>query len=113
MRVTLLNPFRVFEGREAEFLHLWDQTGAIFAAQPGFVSARLVRAAARQPPGQRAPYTHVNVAVWRSAQDYEAALRDPELRRLAARYAEVCTFAPALYETLRDLHGSPESAHQR
>lgn len=103
MTVVLINPFSVFEGREAEFLSLWDQTQAIFAAKPGYVSARLVRALAEQPPGERAPFTHVNVAYWDSAAAYAAALTDPDLRRLGGRYLKVCTFNPALYEVVRDV----------
>lgn len=103
MPVLLINPFRVFDGREAEFLELWDLTSAIFAASPGYRSARLARALDSQPPGQRAPFTHVNVAEWETAEAYAAALRGPELRRLAGRYREVCTFDPALYEVVRDV----------
>lgn len=100
--ILLINPFRVFNGREAEFLELWDQTGAIFRRSDGYISARLCKAAATQPPGQRAPFTHINVAEWDSAELYSKALADPDIRRLGKAYAEVCTFDPALYEIIRD-----------
>lgn len=102
--VLLVNPFRVFEGKEAEFLALWDQTSAIFKAKPGFVSAKLLRAHPSQAPGQTPPFTHLNVAEWDSPEAYAEALKDPELRRLGGRYAQVCTFDPALYQALRTLH---------
>ena len=100
--ILLINPFRVFEGDEAEFLDLWDRTGAIFRRADGYIGARLCRAAQDQPPGQIAPFTHVNVAEWQSAQHYRNALADPAIRRLAGAYAKVCTFDPALYEVVRE-----------
>ena len=103
MTVILINPFTVYMGKEAEFLSLWDQTGAIFRGAPGFISARLCAALDQQPPGQTAPFTHVNVAEWSSAQAYAAALTDPDLRRLAGRYQRVCTFDPALYQIIREI----------
>lgn len=102
--VLLVNPFRVFEGKEAEFLALWDQTSAIFKGKPGFISAKLLRALPEQPPGETAPFTHVNVAEWESPEAYADALSDPELRKLGGRYLQVCTFDPALYQALRTLH---------
>lgn len=102
--VLLVNPFRVFDGKEDEFLTLWDQTSAIFRAKPGFISAKLLRAAAKQAPGQEPPFTHVNVAEWESPEAYAEALMDPQLRALGGRYLQVCTFDPALYEAMRTLH---------
>lgn len=100
--ILLINPFRVFDGRDDEFLELWDQTGAIFRRSEGYVSTRLCKALANQPPGQSAPFTHVNVAEWQSAEFYEAALSNPDIRILGKAYAKVCTFNPALYEVIRD-----------
>lgn len=99
--VLLINPFTVFDGREAAFLELWDQTEAIFRAAPGYGSARLCRALGDQPSGRPAPFTHVNVAEWESAEAYRAALANPALRRLGGRYPAVSTFNPALYEIIR------------
>ncbi|MEM7665829.1 MAG: antibiotic biosynthesis monooxygenase [Pseudomonadota bacterium] len=100
--ILLINPFRVFDGRETEFLDLWDQTGAIFRRSEGYISARLCKASREQPPGQRAPFTHINVAEWESTELYSEALANPEVRRLGKAYAKVCTFDPALYEIVRD-----------
>lgn len=105
--VILFNPFRVFEGREVEFLDLWDQTGSIFRRSKGYISARLCKALAEQPPGQSAPFTHVNVAEWESMALYRDALKNPDIRKLGAAYAKVCTFNPALYEIIRDQQPLP------
>jgi heme-degrading monooxygenase HmoA len=100
MSVLLINPFVVFDGREDAFLALFDQTLAIFRTHPGFISTRLAKALAQQPPGERAGFTHVNIAEWDSADAYAEALRDPAIKRFGPRYAEVCTFQPALYSVI-------------
>ncbi|VVT24873.1 hypothetical protein [Rhizobium sp. EC-SD404] len=100
--ILLINPFRIFESREDEVLDLWDQTGDIFRRSKGYISARLYKAARDQPPGQTAPFTHINIADWESAELYAKPLSNPDIRRLAGAYAKVCTFNPALYETAKD-----------
>ena len=100
--LILINPFTVFDGKEDAFLALWDQTNAILRSAPGYVSARLVRAADHQAPGHKAPFTHVNVAEWHSLEMYKAALATPAVRKLAGEYLKVCTFNPAVYEVIRD-----------
>jgi len=101
--ILLINPFTVLDGREAEFLSLWDRTASIFRASPGYVSARLVRALQDQAPGQSPPFTHFNVAEWMSRDAYVAALQDRELRQLAPMYRACSTFQPALYEIVRSV----------
>ena len=62
MRI-LINPFTVFDGKEDAFLALWDQTNAILRSAPGYVSARLVRAADHQAPGHKAPFSQTGPEV--------------------------------------------------
>ena len=100
--LILINPFTVFDGAEDAFLALWDQTHAILKSAPGYISARLVRAADHQAPGHKAPFTHVNVAEWQSLETYKAALAMPHIRKLAGQYLKVCSFDPAVYEIIRD-----------
>lgn len=95
-RVRLVNGFVVREGSEDAFVALWERTGAILRTLPGFVDAELHRALANQP--MRAPYTHLNVATWTSAEAYHAAIRDPRIAALAPDYRELATMEPALYE---------------
>jgi len=102
MAVVLINPFVVFEGQEETFLTLWDQTHRISRLSPGYVSVRLMKARPQQVAGQMPAFTHVNVAEWDSAQSYAMALANPALVPLAAAYAAVCTFQPALYEVIRE-----------
>ncbi len=100
--ILLINPFTVFTGQEDTFLSLWDQKGHIFRRKHGYLRARLCKAHHKQPPGQTAPYTHINVAEWESDALYVEALRDPDIRKLSGAYRKVCTFNPALYTVLRD-----------
>jgi antibiotic biosynthesis monooxygenase (ABM) superfamily enzyme len=102
--MLLVNPLRVFEGREEDFLALWDQTSALFRAKPGFISAKLLRAPAARSPQADAPFTHVTVAEWDSAEAYAEALCDPQVRALGGLYREVCTYDPAVYDALRTQH---------
>ena len=98
MSVYLVNTFEVFEGREAEFLDLWQQTGALFRASDGFISAELLKS---MPPTLKelAPtYSHINFARWQSEDAYLRALQNKTIRKLGPAYAEVCTFRPALYD---------------
>ena len=44
MPVTLINPFEVPAGKEAEALAFWEKAAAFMKQQPGFISTRLHRA---------------------------------------------------------------------
>ncbi|MBV6633519.1 MAG: antibiotic biosynthesis monooxygenase [Alphaproteobacteria bacterium] len=101
--VVLVNPFTIFDGKEDAFLALWDQTEPLFREHPGYGRARLLRAIPGQVANQKAPFTHVNIAEWRSAADYEEALRHPDLRKIGGQYLKISTFNPALYEVIRDI----------
>ena len=90
-------------GEAGAFLVLWDRTNAIFRASPGYVSARLCEALPDQLRGLHAPYTDVNVAEWRTAASYAAALGNPEIRGLASDYRAVSTFDPAMYHVIRSV----------
>lgn len=102
MSVVLVNPFVVYDGREEQFLSLWDQTNALFKLHPGYISARLVKSRPQQMAGQMPPFTHINIAEWESAEAYGMALMNPMLLPLMAGYAAVCTLQPALYDEVRN-----------
>jgi heme-degrading monooxygenase HmoA len=78
--VTLINCFTVPDGRDEVFEPMWTQTSMYFRKQPGFVSLRLHRAIT---PDAR--YRWVNVAVWESEEQYLAAHRTDEFRRLVTQ----------------------------
>jgi len=90
--VTLINVFTVAPEDQQRLLDvLVEATESVMNGMPGFVSANLHKSL----DGTRV----VNYAQWRSKEDFEAMLEDPEAAghmREAARIAE--KFEPHLYE---------------
>ncbi len=94
--VTLMNSFRVPEGRDEAFLELWEETSRFFRSQPGFLSLRLHRAVT---PGTE--YRYVNVARWASDAYYRAPHATDEFRRLVSKDAwHEFPSSPVLYEVV-------------
>jgi heme-degrading monooxygenase HmoA len=93
MPVTFINLFQVPAGRDEAFRRLWDEVNSHMRAQPGYHSHRLHRALSDD-----APYRYVNVAVWESAETWQAA-HDNGFRKLVGQpqWREFPS-APALYE---------------
>lgn len=97
--LVLINPFEVQEGKEDEFLHWWQLGADYISTQPGFVSARLHRALS---PDAR--FRFVNVAEWKSAEDWQAAISSrlenvPE----GVPFLQAIPNYPSLYEVVRIL----------
>lgn len=92
--VVLINTFEVVPGREAECLAAWDRAADFLSKKTGLLSTRLHRTI-----DPTARFGLINVARWRSAKDFRAAVGDPEFRAIA--YTDACRGAPALYEIVR------------
>ena len=95
--VVLINPFEVEEGKEDEFLRRWQQAADHMRTQPGFVNTRLHRAVL---PDAR--FRFVNVAEWRSAKDWQAAMSSSRIRALREEWSWPPSY-PSLYEVVRAL----------
>jgi heme-degrading monooxygenase HmoA len=95
--VVLINPFEVQEGKEDEFLHWWQQAADHMRVQPGFVGTRLHRAVL---PDARFPF--VNVAEWKTMQDWQAAMSSSRMRELREAWPWPPSY-PSLYEVVRTL----------
>jgi heme-degrading monooxygenase HmoA len=93
--IVLINPFEVEEGKEDEFLGWWQQAADHMCAQPGFVRTRLHRAVS---PDAR--FRFINVAEWKSPQDWQAAMASNPLLRDELRDSAPPSY-PALYEVVR------------
>lgn len=78
--VTLINPFEVPAEREAEFLELWKHATEFLRGQPGFITSELHRS---RDPGARFRFT--NVTRWQSAEDFSAAIQQPEFVTIMQR----------------------------
>ena len=92
--VVLINPFEVpADVDDARFLAGWEAAADYLRAQPGFLAARLHRAVS---PNAR--FRFVNVAEWRSPQEFQAAVTSEGFRALANGTPPNY---PSLYEVVR------------
>ena len=91
--VVLINAFEVPAAADEHFLASWESGRDYLRTQPGYLSTRLHRSLS-----PTADFRFVNVALWRSVDDFLAATAKPEWRERANPYR----FHPALYEVVRD-----------
>ncbi|WP_437286195.1 antibiotic biosynthesis monooxygenase family protein [Sorangium sp. So ce406] len=88
----LINPFEVSEAQIPDVIEMWDRAKDHMAAHPGFLNARLFRAASPS-----ATYGLFNVSQWRSAEDFKESLRDAAYDRHRQRsmtyrlHPSICT----------------------
>lgn len=94
--VVLINAFEVDPADEAAALAYWERAADHLRKQPGFVETRLHRAVV---PGAR--FSLVNVATWRSVEDFRAATADPAFRALVGPEMDRFPHHPGLYEVIR------------
>ena len=93
--VTLINAFEV-PGEEADqFVAAWEKTRDYLRSQPGYIDTSLHQALS---PG--ADFQFVNIAHWRSAQDFIAATQSPGFGESAAGLAGYRPH-PGLYRMVR------------
>ena len=78
MSVTLVNVFEVADGRDDEFVRLWQDVTRYVETQPGFVSARLHRTIT---PESR--FRFVNIAEYESAESFKRIAASEEFQRRA------------------------------
>lgn len=93
--LTLINVFEVPEGEADQFVAAWERTRDYLAAQPGYVETALHQAVS---PGT--DFQFVNVARWRTAEEFGAAIQSPGFRELAAGLAGYRAH-PGLYRVIR------------
>ena len=94
--VIVVNPFEVPKGKEEQALAMWDKFAEYFRRQPGYVSSKLHRAIS---PDAR--FHLVTVAEWASPDHFMAALKNPELQRIAEAATDHSPNYPRLYEVIR------------
>ena len=93
--VVLINPFEVPQGQEEEFLARWQEAADHLRRQDGFVATRLHQSL---DPGAR--FRFVNVAEWRSPDDFRRAVGTEAFARIAR--AMPAGGAPALYRVVAE-----------
>jgi heme-degrading monooxygenase HmoA len=85
--LVIVNRFVVSPEDEAKFVAAWQSDRDWFAAQPGYVSARLIK-------GLAGSHTFLNIAEWQSSEHFRAAVSQPEVREFTAKHP------PAVQESL-------------
>jgi heme oxygenase (mycobilin-producing) len=93
--VILINLFEVPTADAKKFVAAWEKTRDYLQAQPGFIDTALHQALASD-----ADFQFVNVARWRSAEEFSAAIQSPGMREAATDLAGYGTH-PALYHVVR------------
>ena len=93
--MTLINAFEVPGGEAERFVAAWEKTRDYLAAQPGYIDTAL-----HQAVGPGADFLFVNIAHWRSADDFAAAMQSQGFRESAAGLAGYRSH-PGLYRTIR------------
>ncbi|MBI3606941.1 MAG: antibiotic biosynthesis monooxygenase [Nitrospirae bacterium] len=94
--VIVINPFEVPKGKEKEALAIWEKFADYFCKQPGYVSTRLHRAV-----NPDARFHLVSISEWASAEQFGAALQNPQVKAIADATMEDLRFYPSLYEVIR------------
>ena len=93
--VTLINAFEVPGGEADRFVAAWEKTRDYLRSQPGYIDTSLHQALS---PG--ADFQFVNIAHWRSAEDFMAATQSPGFGESAAGLAGYRPH-PGLYRVVR------------
>lgn len=91
--VVLINAFEVPGGEDEAFLEGWERAREFLSRQEGYLSTKLHRSLS-----PTADFRFVNIALWESAQAFQAATSQPESRNAAVPYP----FHAALYEVARE-----------
>jgi heme-degrading monooxygenase HmoA len=90
--VVLINAFEVPAEDDDGFLQGWERAQKFLSGQEGYISTRLHRSLS-----PAADFRFVNVALWESAQAFQAATSQPEFTNASVPY----TFHASLYEIVR------------
>jgi heme-degrading monooxygenase HmoA len=80
--LTLINAFEVPPGEADGFIAAWDKARDYLGTQPGYVDTAL-----HQAVGPGTEFQFVNIARWRSAEEFAAATGSPGFRESAAGLA--------------------------
>jgi heme-degrading monooxygenase HmoA len=92
----LINAFEVPDGQDEAFLEAWERARAFLATQQGYLSTRLHRSL---PPA--ADFRFVNVAVWQSAQAFQAATSQPEFTNATIAFPSHASLYQVVHEDQR------------
>jgi len=95
--VKVINPIEVPSGMGAEALAIWDAYADVFRKQPGYIGTQLHRSV-----DPNAKFLFINVAEWRSAEDFLRALDSDEIKAIGQGFPAEMPHYPSVYEIIRD-----------
>jgi heme oxygenase (mycobilin-producing) len=96
--VVLINIFQVSPAQEEAFVAAWKEAHDHLTQQDGYVSTKL-----HESLQADARFRFVNVAQWKSAQQYQAAVSTEAFRQIAQRTrANSKEATPALYRVIAE-----------
>jgi heme-degrading monooxygenase HmoA len=93
--LVLINVFEVPAGEAEQFIAAWEKTRDYLSAQPGYIDTALHQAIAPD-----ADFQFVNVARWRTAEEFLAATQRPEFLDSAIGLVAY-PLHPSLYRVVR------------
>ena len=93
--VVLINAFEVPAADAEAFIAAWEKTRDYLRMQPGYVDTELHQALA-----PHVDFQFINIAHWRTAEDFTAALSSPGFREVASGFPSHQAH-PALYRPIR------------
>jgi heme-degrading monooxygenase HmoA len=79
--VVLINAFSVPQGKDEEFLNLWNHAASLLTDKPGFIESRLHRSL-----GPDARFHFINFALWESPEAFQRAVAQPEFQELEKKW---------------------------
>jgi len=94
--LTLINAFEVPHDEAPQFIAAWETTRDYLSARPGYIDTSLHRAV-----NPDTGFQFVNIAHWRSTEDFAAATQSQGFRSAAAGLAGYQAH-PGLYRLVRD-----------
>lgn len=94
--IILINPFTVPKSELDNTVKSWESARDFLSQQPGYISTEL-----HQSLSPNAEYRLINVAKWRSAEEFKAATAAMQ-KNGAFPPIEGVTASPALYKVIRN-----------
>ncbi len=95
MSVTLINLFSVPNGKEDEFVKLWEAIKVDITKQPGFISGKFHKSL--KPDGR---FNFINVAVWENEEIYWKAFEKSTVHMKEKLQQMGVEMTPALFNVI-------------
>ena len=99
--ITLIHPFEVSKDKEDKFLSIWKNVDNYIKKQPGFIETKLHKSIENALTHKNTIYNFVNIAYWKSPEDFQNAIKTSEFQALAK---DIFIFSrhPGIYEIIEE-----------